>query len=115
MSFRVRLTWVEDFLAFCFVLNWYAKIQEASITEFCSDFGGASALWGLLPAWRTPNWGHQVASNLGPFSLLNVTQTKFLESPCLGRPRFGDRLADPEKGPLIENMFTGGAAKRPQF
>ena len=98
-EFCMKLTCFEQRWAFCFVSIWHAKSHEASITEFYVDFGGACPLWGLLPAWRTPNWGHLVAPVLGPLSFSVIAQARFFESPCPGRPHFGVRLADPETGP----------------
>ena len=77
-------------------------------------FAKRALLWGL-PAWWTPNWGHRVAPVLGSFSPLGVTQARFLDSPCPGRPHFGVHLADPELGPLIQNVLRVGPPGGPSF
>ena len=82
--------------------------------EFCIDVYEMCPLWGL-PAWWTPNWGHRVAPVLGSFSPLGVTQARFLNRPCPGRPHFGVRLADPELGPLIQNVLRVGPPGGPSF
>ena len=72
-------------------------------------------MWGLLPTWRTPNWGHQVAPVLGPPSFSVIAQARFLNHQIRGGPSLGSVWWTPNWVREYKICVQGGPQNGPDF